>query len=234
MKKYCKDCGEECDKRAKRCRKCHTDNVLNKSPNRGKNKRAPVLPPNFCVGCGKKINYDSKRCNKCHPKWLATQKSWLEGNKERTRDFWDNVDEEWYEEWKAANKEASQKRLNDPEWWKAWRKGMSLLNRGTSKLEERFSELLEEKRINHRRNVQIGPYEVDILIGKSFVIELNGDYWHNLPGAIERDRRRNDWIRSLGYTVYVIWESEFYDDPYYYIRKVQNMKEGPLVTRTLF
>ena len=234
MKKYCVDCGRECDKRAKRCRKCHTDNILNKSPNRGRPVGAYAHPSNYCVDCGIEIKPVSTRCNKCHPKWLATQESWLEGNKERVQEFWDNVDEEWYEEWKAANKEAGQKRLNDPEWWEAWRKGMSLLNRGTSKLEERFSDLLNKKGIDHKRHVQIGPYEVDILIGKRLVIELNGDYWHSLPEAIERDKKRNEWIRSLGYRVLVIWESEFYDDPSYCIRKVQNIKEGPLVTQTLF
>lgn len=127
MKKYCMDCGNECDKRAKRCQKCHTDNVLNKSPNRGKNKRASVLPPNFCVNCDKKIRYDSIRCNKCHPKWLATQDSWLEGNKERTRDFWDNVDEEWYGEWKATNKRAGAQRASDPAWIAALKSGVDKL-----------------------------------------------------------------------------------------------------------
>lgn len=127
MKKYCIDCGNKCDKRAKRCRKCHTDNVLNKSPNRGKNKRASVLPPNFCLDCGKKINYDSKRCNECHPKWLATQESWLEGNKERVQGFWDNVDEEWYEDFLSKAKIAGQKRKNNPEQYAAFLKGIDQL-----------------------------------------------------------------------------------------------------------
>ena len=127
IKNYCVDCGNECDKRAKRCRECHTNNILNKSPNRGKNKRMSVLPDNFCVDCGEKIKYDSVRCNKCHPKWLATQESWLEGNKERIQEFWDNANDEWYKDFLESAKSAGQKRANSTEWYNAFLRGMEEL-----------------------------------------------------------------------------------------------------------
>ena len=157
------DCGGECDKRAKRCRKCHTDNILNKSPNRGKNKRAASLPPNYCVDCEKKIKYDSVRCNKCHPKRLATQESWLEGNKERVREFWDSVDEGWYEEFLTKAKEAGQKRLNDPEWREAHKKGMEELRADPTRWAEYLANHLVrtprgEQHYNWQGGISFEPY----------------------------------------------------------------------------
>lgn len=163
MKKYCKDCGEECDKRAKRCRRCHTDNILNKSPNRGRNKSVRRHPPNFCLDCGVRIKHVSKRCNKCHPKWLATQDSWLEGNKERVRDFWDSVDEEWYEEFLKKAKDAGQKRLNDPEWVAAQKTGMIALRNDPDRWESYLANHLAgtprgETHYNWKGGIASEPY----------------------------------------------------------------------------
>jgi len=43
------------------------------------------------------------------------------------------------------------------------------------------------------------------------IIELFGDYWHNLPGCIEKDKKRLETYSNYGYKTLVIWESELKD-----------------------
>ena len=44
--------------------------------------------------------------------------------------------------------------------------------------------------------------------GQKKIIELFGDYWHNLPGAVERDKRKLKEYKKYGYKTLVIWEKE--------------------------
>lgn len=52
-------------------------------------------------------------------------------------------------------------------------------------------------------------------------IEVNGDYWHCNPtkylngpidktqlASIERDKRKKEYLESIGYVLYIIWESD--------------------------
>lgn len=45
------------------------------------------------------------------------------------------------------------------------------------------------------------------------IIEVNGDYFHNLPKAREKDKRKYRYYRSLGYRCLVVWESELKSNP---------------------
>ena len=40
------------------------------------------------------------------------------------------------------------------------------------------------------------------------IIEFYGDYWHNLPSAIQRDKRRLKIYKAYGYQTLIIWEHE--------------------------
>ena len=40
------------------------------------------------------------------------------------------------------------------------------------------------------------------------IIEVNGDYWHNLPWCIEKDKRKYATYDKLGYKTLIIWEHE--------------------------
>ncbi len=53
--------------------------------------------------------------------------------------------------------------------------------------------------------------------GQKKIIELYGDYWHNLPSWKERDKRRLIAYRKLGYKTLIIWEHELKD-----LDKLQN------------
>lgn len=44
------------------------------------------------------------------------------------------------------------------------------------------------------------------------VIECDGDYWHSLPGAKQRDRRRDYWLQSKGYIVVRLTETDINTD----------------------
>ena len=43
------------------------------------------------------------------------------------------------------------------------------------------------------------------------IIEMFGDYWHNLPDWSKRDKRRKIAYKKLGYKTLIIWEHELKD-----------------------
>lgn len=50
----------------------------------------------------------------------------------------------------------------------------------------------------------------DFKIGR-ITLEVNGDYWHNLPGAHSRDRKKEEWALRNGLIPVTIWEHEIND-----------------------
>jgi very-short-patch-repair endonuclease len=58
-----------------------------------------------------------------------------------------------------------------------------------------------------RREVRIGKYRVDVLIGR-LVIEIQGTTWHSRPEDVERDARRAACLHRYGYEVAYITEQE--------------------------
>jgi G:T-mismatch repair DNA endonuclease (very short patch repair protein) len=44
--------------------------------------------------------------------------------------------------------------------------------------------------------------------GLKQIIEVNGDYWHNLPKVIKRDERKIGVYKKYGYKTLTIWEDE--------------------------
>lgn len=49
--------------------------------------------------------------------------------------------------------------------------------------------------------VEEGPYRVDFLANEWLVIEIDGAAYHSSPEAVERDKVRDAYFESLGYTV---------------------------------
>jgi G:T-mismatch repair DNA endonuclease (very short patch repair protein) len=55
----------------------------------------------------------------------------------------------------------------------------------------------------------IGGFNPDFLSKTPhYIIEVFGDYWHNLPNMIEKDKRKLKAYAFLGYKTLVIWEHE--------------------------
>jgi very-short-patch-repair endonuclease len=100
-----------------------------------------------------------------------------------------------------------------------------LLKNRTSKLEKEF--LIELKTKGYISNKQISKYTVDYVNESTkHIIEINGDYWHCNPklykadyynssigmSAAEKwkyDIERKIYLENLGYTVTIIWESDY-------------------------
>jgi len=63
-------------------------------------------------------------------------------------------------------------------------------------------------------NYPILNYNVDFLIPEfSFVVEVDGDYWHNKPGAKEHDHQRDLKLLSIGYNTVRLTETEIKQNP---------------------
>lgn len=63
--------------------------------------------------------------------------------------------------------------------------------------------------------------EVDIFVPiKNLCIYYDGDYWHNLPGYAERDKRISIGLMNLDYKVLRFWEHEIDSDISSVIKKI--------------
>lgn len=70
--------------------------------------------------------------------------------------------------------------------------------------------------------VQISQYRVDFLVDETLVVEVDGAKWHSSPGAVARDRARDDALSELGYTVLRIPAKITLNDPDQAVRMVKN------------
>jgi len=60
---------------------------------------------------------------------------------------------------------------------------------------------------------QILYFEIDELNkSKKIAIEVDGDYWHNLPKKIIADKRKNTYLINRGYRILRFWEHEIYNE----------------------
>lgn len=77
-----------------------------------------------------------------------------------------------------------------------------LTYRGPSTLEEKMEKALNLAGIKYEREVKFKRFHVDFLLRESeTVIECDGEYWHLMPKIQDRDKRKNELLKSLGYKV---------------------------------
>lgn len=77
-------------------------------------------------------------------------------------------------------------------------------------LEKAVADLLDTLEIRYEQEKQIGSYFVDFYLpSRKVVIEVDGHYWHNLPGRSEADVKRDNWLKLIGYKVVRIPERAF-------------------------
>lgn len=77
-----------------------------------------------------------------------------------------------------------------------------LTYRGPSTLEEKMERSLRFAGINFDREVKFKRFHADFLIKKAkTVIECDGEYWHTGFEKEERDKRKEEFLKSLGYRV---------------------------------
>jgi very-short-patch-repair endonuclease len=82
-----------------------------------------------------------------------------------------------------------------------------------SSIERKVKDILDELNISYEPNYPIFNYFVDFaILDKKLIIECDGDYWHNLPGAKERDKERQTQLESFGWSFIRFSESEINKD----------------------
>lgn len=57
-----------------------------------------------------------------------------------------------------------------------------------------------------------GIAQVDFLVGKT-IIQMDGTYWHNMPGRKEIDDRQDRLLSEAGYTIIRISDKEMEAEP---------------------
>ena len=71
-----------------------------------------------------------------------------------------------------------------------------------SRLEQATWIVLDKLGVVYQTAVAFGPYVADIYVAPNrLVIECDGAYWHKQPTTIERDARRDNYMRNLGLMV---------------------------------
>jgi len=82
------------------------------------------------------------------------------------------------------------------------------LNKDT-KIEIKIEEFLKELHIPYEKHKAImGVTQPDFFVMPNICIYCDGDYWHRLPLAINRDKKINEILKFAGYKVIRMWEKE--------------------------
>lgn len=77
-----------------------------------------------------------------------------------------------------------------------------LTYRGPSTLEEKMEKALKLASIKFEREIKFERFHVDFLLRDlKTIIECDGEYWHLDPKIQERDKRKDELLKSLGYKV---------------------------------
>ncbi len=121
---------------------------------------------------------------------------------------------------------ASKKNWQNEEYRDTTRKKMfKSLRLRPNKPEQVMIKLIQENNLpfNYTGNGKIimGGFNPDFLSkNPKHIIEVNGDFWHNLPENIEKDKRKLKAYASLGYKTLTIWEHEL-KEPQKVVEKIR-------------
>ncbi|MBV9951482.1 MAG: DUF559 domain-containing protein [Acidimicrobiia bacterium] len=75
-------------------------------------------------------------------------------------------------------------------------------NRRDTSIELAVASVLTQLGEQFESQLRMGRWLPDFVIeSRKLVIECDGSYWHSLPAAIDRDRRKDDWMAEHGYRV---------------------------------
>jgi len=153
----------------------------NKNPNYKDGRKNATY---YCIDCGKKITVSSGFYGSGRCRSCAWKKLW-------------------------QNKNFSKKTL------KAIFKALKLKpNKSEKLLNKMLNQLLPNQyKFVGDGKVILGSFCPDFINcnGKKKIIELYGDYWHNLSDWKKRDKRRLIAYNKLGYKTLIIWEHELKD-----------------------
>lgn len=80
----------------------------------------------------------------------------------------------------------------------------------TSKLNDDVALVLDGFGIHHEREFEVSNYKFDFRVD-DILLEVNGEYWHNLPNGMRNDRAKATLVQLYypQYQIRTIWEREF-------------------------
>lgn len=80
----------------------------------------------------------------------------------------------------------------------------------STSIEIKMRNELKRRSINFVEQYVVGNrYVADFYLPEyNIIIECDGDYWHTRPEVMEKDIRKNSFIKKQGYSLYRFWESE--------------------------
>jgi len=208
---YCKDCNAKINYRAIRCKKC--DNLNRKIKYKGENNPAYIdgrtIKKYYCKICNKKLSgyqIKSELCKSCE-------------TKERYKNPLNHPNFNNGISLKINNCIDCKKELSD---YRAIRCSScetirrlktGILSIKPNKPETILINILRDKfRYVGNGKFWIESFNPDFVdIKNRKIIELFGDYWHNRPENIERDKLRLKAYKHKGYKTIIIWEHELKD-----------------------
>lgn len=77
-----------------------------------------------------------------------------------------------------------------------------------SNIEKKLANYLIENKISFICQFKYEKGVADFFIKPNLIIEVDGDYWHNLPKVKIRDKKQNEFLKNKGYKVLRLWEHE--------------------------
>lgn len=97
--------------------------------------------------------------------------------------------------------------------------------KNVSNIEIKVSGILKSLGVDYEQQVKIGKYNVDFLVEGKYIVECYGDFWHCNPHQYtssyfnrgkkmtaeeiwNRDKKRKDYLESIGYKFLCLWESD--------------------------
>jgi very-short-patch-repair endonuclease len=86
-------------------------------------------------------------------------------------------------------------------------------NKRDTSIEVAVAAVLEELGEPYESQRRMDRWVPDFVIEpRKLVIECDGSYWHSLPAAIDRDRRKDEWMVVNGYRIVRLTEDEIRAD----------------------
>ena len=91
-----------------------------------------------------------------------------------------------------------------------------------TKIEVILQKALSEENIKYETQKYSLPGTPDIFIEPNICIFADGDYWHNIPGSQEKDKKINKQLEEMNYVVLRFWEHEILTDINVCVKTIKN------------
>lgn len=91
-----------------------------------------------------------------------------------------------------------------------------------SSIEKKLARYLIDHKISFICQFKYKLGIADFFVKPNLIIEVDGDYWHNLPNVKERDKRQTVFLEGEGYTVLHLWEYEINENSEKCIEKIKS------------